>query len=156
MNQPTGSAGINIHQQKLYTLIVGAIAFIGMILPWTVTNYGGFMAKQTSNGFAGWGILALFGIAGVVVASLLGDKTKEFDQNFRYLAIGSFAAVILGAFIPFMQIINAGGMGVKTGVGIWLSIIAGILGLLWVTGVIKMQAKAPAPPSPPPPPPPAR
>ena len=166
MNQPVNpqgqGTGINLHQQKLVTLIIGAVAFIGMILPWSVTNFGGFMAKQTSNGFAGWGILALFGIAGVVVSSLFGDKTREFDQTFRYVAIGSFVAIILGAFIPFMQIVNGGGFGVKSGIGVWFCIIGGILGLLWVTGVIKMNFKMPSssssttpptPPAPPPPPP---
>jgi hypothetical protein len=161
MDQSTSSPGqntsINLHQQKLYCLIIAAVAFIGMILPWTVTGggFGGLMPKQTSNGFGGWGILALFGVAGVVVSCLLGDKTKVFDQTFRYVAIGSFVAIILGAFIPFMQIMNAGGLGVKSGIGIWFCIIAGIVGLLWVSGVIKFTPAAKVP-GPPPPPPPAR
>lgn len=154
MNQPTPPqnqiAGINLHQQKLFSLIFAAVAFVGMILPWSVIDFGGFMSKQTSNGFSGWGLLSLFGIAGAVVASLFGDKTKEFDQNFKYVAIGSFVAIILGAFIPFMQIMNNSGFGLKTGFGIWLCLIAGILGLLWVTGIIKMPPKTPTPPAPPP------
>ena len=161
MNQttpPQGPAvGIQLHQQRLYSLIFAGVALIAMMLPWSVFNFGGFIAKQTSNGFSGWGILSFFGIAGAVVASLLGDKTKELDQTFKYVAIGSFVAVILGAFIRFMDIVNSGGFGVRSGLGIWLCIIAGIVGLLWVTGVLKMPAKTPIssssmPPAPPPPP----
>jgi hypothetical protein len=164
MNQPVNpqsrGVSINLHQQRIFTLVFAVIAFIGMILPWSSANLG-FMAKQTSNGFAGWGILTLFGVAGAIVAALFGDKTKELDQTFRYIGIGSFIAIILGAFIAFMQIVNGGGFGVKSGIGVWFCIIAGVLGLLWVTGVIKMPPKGPMPPSsmpstppaPPPPPP---
>jgi hypothetical protein len=164
MNQPVNpqsqNAGISLHQQRMFTLIFAAIAFIGMILPWVVAGQGQF--KQTSNGFAEWGILALFGVAGAVVAALLGDKMRELDQNIRYIAIGSFVAVILGSFIQFMKIVNITGQGVKTGVGVWFCLIGGILGLLWVTGVFKMTIKPPTsssspmppvPPAPPPPPP---
>jgi hypothetical protein len=146
MNQPATPQGqsvsINLHQQRILALVFAAIAFIGMILPWSVTNLG--FSKQTSNGFAEWGILALFGVAGVVVASLLGDKTRELEQNFRYIAIGSFVAIVLGSFIQFMKIVNISGLGVKTGVGVWFCIIGGILGLLSVTGVLKSAFKAPA------------
>jgi 4-amino-4-deoxy-L-arabinose transferase-like glycosyltransferase len=156
MNQPANAAGpntgINLHQQKLISLITGAVAFIGMVLPWSVTNLG--YAKSSTNGFAEWGILCLFGVAGVVVACLFGDKTKEFDQNFRYVAIASFTAIVLGSFIQFMKIVNLSGMGLKSGVGVWFCVIAGIIGLLWVTGVIKMPPKVPTKSGPPPPPPP--
>jgi len=150
MNQPATPQGqgisINLHQQRIFTLVFAAIVFIGMIIPWSVLGQGQF--RQTSNGFAGWGILTLFGVAGAVVAALLGDKTRELDQNLRYVAIGSFIAAILGAFIAFMQIVNGNGFGVKTGVGVWFSIIGGILGLLWVTGVFKMTMRAPSSSSP--------
>lgn len=158
----TGQTNINLHQQKLYSLIIGGVCLIGMILPWsTVQGFGG-MGSSSSNGFGGWGILSLFGIVGVIVSSLFGDKTITYDQNMKYVAIGSFATITLGAFIAFMQIsgkTGAFGIGIKSGIGLWFCIIPGIIGLLWVAGVLKVSslptnAKPPAPPSAPPPPPP--
>jgi hypothetical protein len=158
MNPTTPSqgpaTGIQLHRQRLYALIFAGVAFLGMFLPWSVISFMGL--RQTSNGFTGWGILSFFGIAGAVIASLLGDKTREFDQTFKYVAIGSFVAIILGAFIPFMQIVNGGSFAEKSGFGVWLCLIAGIIGLLWITGVLKMPSKMPGssslPPAPPPPP----
>lgn len=142
MEQQPTSTGINLHKQKLYSLILGGVALIGMILPWATQSLGGFGSNSLGNGFQGWGILSLFGLIAVLVSSLAGDKTKDYDQNMRYLAIGAFGAIALGALISFMQLSGAGGrmgMGIKSGIGVWFCIIAGILGLLWVTGVIKLQ-----------------
>jgi hypothetical protein len=158
MNQPPAQqnpgTNINLHQKKLFALIGAGLGLLGMILPWSVVNlgFGGFGASQSSNGFGGWGILSLLGIVGVVVASLIGDKAQDFDQNFRMVAIGSFAAILLGAFIVFMQISGNRGFGLKTGIGLWICMIAGVLGILWSAGIIKMPPKSPAPPPPPPPP----
>ena len=140
--QPTSSTGFNLHKQKLYSLILGAVALVGMILPWATQNLGGFGSNTLGNGFQGWGILSLFGLIAVLVSSLAGDKTKDYDQNMRYLAIGAFGAIALGALISFMQLSGGGrmGMGIKSGIGVWFCIIAGIIGLLWVTGVIKLQS----------------
>ncbi len=150
------TTNINLHQQKIGALIGTGLGLLGLILPWSVVNLGGFGgfggASQSSNGFSGWGILSLLGVVGVIVASLVGDKTKPFDQNFKLVAMGSFGAILLGAFIVFMQISGNRGFGLKTGIGLWICIIAGILGILWSGGIIKMPPKAPGPPAPPPPP----
>lgn len=138
---------INMHQQKLYSLIGGGIGFIGLILPWV--SYGGFggMGGTSGNGFSGWGILSLFGVIGVVVSSFMGDKMQPYDNNFKLVAIGSFVALALGALIVFMQLSNSGFGGVKSGIGVWLCMIAGILGVLWVTGVIKLPPPSKTPPA---------
>jgi hypothetical protein len=140
---------INLHQQKLYSLFIGGGALLGLILPWAVVSgYGGFGGGSSQNGFAGWGLLTLLGIIGVVVSSFMGDKTKEYDKNMKIVALSSFGAVTLGAFIVFMQLSgNRGGFGVKTGIGLWITILAGVAGLLWVTGVVKAPPKKPTPPS---------
>ena len=135
---------VNIHQQKLYALIAGGVALLGLILPWAVIpGFGGFGGGNSSNGFGGWGLLSLLGVIGVVVSSLMGDKTKEYDKNFKLVAMGSFGGIFLGAFIVFMHLSgNRTGFGcVKTGVGLWFCLLAGIGGLLWVAGIIKPPKK---------------
>lgn len=146
MNQttpPPAGNGIALHKQKLYSLILGGVALIGMILPWATQNLGGFGSNTLGNGFQGWGILSLFGLIAVLVSSFAGDKLQDYDQNMKYLAIGAFGAITLGAFISFMQLSgnNRMGMGIKSGIGVWFCIIAGLLGLLWVTGIIKLDQK---------------
>lgn len=164
MNQPATppaqNTNINLHQQKIGALAGAGLGLLGMILPWSVVNFGGFGGfggmSQSSNGFGGWGILSLLGVVGVIVASLIGDKTKVFDPNFKLVAMGSFGAILLGAFIVFMQISGNRGLGSKSGIGLWICIIAGVLGILWSAGIIKMPPKATTsatPPAPPPPPP---
>ena len=151
MTQQT--TNINLHQKKTGALIGAALGLLGMILPWSVSNIGFGFGSQSSNGFGGWGILSLLGVVGVIVASLIGDKTKDFDQNFKMVAMGSFGAILLGAFIVFMQISGNRGFGLKTGIGLWICIIAGVLGILWSAGIIKMPPKSSQTPGPPPPPP---
>ena len=103
---------LNLHKQKLYSLIAAAIALITLILPWqtysvTLGGFGGFdfgggggMGRSGSaNGFRGWGWLSFLGIIGVVVASLMGDKTKPYDDTFKKVALGSFGVIALGAII---------------------------------------------------------
>jgi len=163
--QPTQTTGINLHQQKLFALIAGGLAFVGMILPWQVASYGGFGGSSSSNGFGGWGLLSLFGIVGVIFATLMEDKTKPYSPNMRLVGMCSFGGVLLGSFIIFMQMTgNRSPLGgIKTGIGIWICIIAGVVGLLLVAGIIKPPPKSmsstsssvpPSTPSSPPPPPP--
>lgn len=142
----------SIHQKKMYALIIGGAALLGMILPWATVSYGGFGGGGSQNGFGGWGFLSLLGIVGVVVASLLGDKLQDYDKNMKIVAMSSFGAVILGAFIGMMQVSGAGSRmggfgGVKTGIGIFLTILAGAGGLLLVANIIKIPPKKPTTPS---------
>lgn len=159
MDQPTTppqnqSVNINLHQQKLYALIAAGIAFIALLLPWI--TIGGVTWK---NGFAGWGILALLGVLTIIVISFLGDKTRQYDENFRKVAMAAFGVIVLAALITLMTKNNAvggmyGGNFVKAGFGVWLSIIAGGAGLAWMAGLIKFppQKSSTTPATPPPPP----
>ncbi len=138
----------SIHPKKGIALIIGGAALLGLILPWATVSYGGFGGGSSQNGFAGWGFLSLLGIVGVVVASLLGDKIQDYDKNMKIVAMSSFGGVILGAFIGMMQVSSAGSRmggfgGIKTGIGIFLTILAGVAGLLWVANIIKMPPKKP-------------
>lgn len=140
---PPPPAPFPLHKTKLISLIVGGVCLIGMILPWASASMGQFGSRALGNGFQGWGILSLFGLIAVVVSSLVGDKLRDYDVNMRYLAIGAFSAISLGALISFMQMNGNAqlGMTVKSGIGVWFTLIAGALGLLWTTGVIKLNTQ---------------
>ena len=146
---------LNLHKQRLYALILAAVALIAIILPWLTVSLGGF-GNRSANGLRGWGYLSLLGIAGVVIASFMGDKTKPYDDMYKKVAMGSFAAIAVGAIVFFVRIQSYGSggyQGIKTspGLGLWLCLAAGLAGLAWVAGLIKVP-DGPKPPSPPPPP----
>ena len=131
---------MNFHKQKLYSLIVAGVAFVSLLLPWLTISFGGF-GGGSANGFRGWGILSLFGVIGVVIACFMSDRTKPFDDNFKKIAMGSFAAIAVGALIFFLRLNSAGGgfgSAVKAGFGLWLCLIAGLAGLAFVMGFIKV------------------
>lgn len=133
---------MNFHKQKLYSLIVAGAALIALILPWAKVSYGGFTAGSV-NGFHGEGFITLLGVAAVVVACFMGDKSKTFEGNFKNIALGGFAAIIAGAVIAFINISGKGGGAVKAGLGLWLAIAAGVVGLLFLLGVIKFPDPKP-------------
>ncbi|HWR33296.1 MAG TPA: hypothetical protein VN451_07220 [Chitinophagaceae bacterium] len=145
---------LNLNKQKLYALIIAGVALISLFLPWasvSIRGYGG----NSVNGLKGWGFLALAGVASVVVASLMEDKTKEYMGNMKMIAMGGFGAMILAAVVTFIRLSSAKGKGgeldfggmvkVSAGLGLFLCAIAGVLGLLWVMGIVKLPQK-PAPP----------
>lgn len=142
---------LNLHKQKLYSLIVAGVALIALILPWISIDFG--FVSRSINGLRSWGLLSLIGVIGVGAASfLMGDKTKEFDENTKKIALGSFAAIALGALLFFIRLSSiGGGLGSAAGLGLWLCLIAGAAGLCWVLGVIKLpdNKKPPTPPTPP-------
>jgi hypothetical protein len=115
-----------------------------MLLPWWTVSLGGF-GGGSGNGFRSWGLLSLCGIIGVAVSCFRGDKTKEFDENFKKIALASFAAIALGAIIFFARLSssNSGLIGVNTGFGLWICLVAGLAGLGWLLGFIKLESKKP-------------
>lgn len=126
-----------IHKQKLYCLIFAGVALIAIFLPWLSISLGIFGGGSV-NGFRSWGMLSFFGVIGVAVASLMGDKALPFDDTFKKVALGSFGAIALGALIFFLRI-SSEGLGVgSAGFGLWIALIAGVLGLVWVLGKINL------------------
>lgn len=146
---------INFHKQKLYALIVAGVAFIALLLPW-ITVQG----NTWRTGFSSWGIISLLGIIAVVAVTLMGDKTKEYEGSFnnisyKNIAMGGFIAVAFGALLMMLTKNNAvGGMYrgygniVKAGFGVWLALLAGGAGALWVAGKIKLPENKKPPESP--------
>jgi|SRR5688572_3950135 hypothetical protein len=128
---------VNLHKQKLYSLIIAGVAFISLLLPWL-----DFFLIQR-NGLRDWGLLSLLGVGGVVAACLIGNKALPFDDQFKKIALASFGAIGLGALIFFIRLSSKGGSE-ATGIGVWLCLIIGVLGVLWVMGIVKLpSAKKP-------------
>ena len=164
---------LGLHQRKLFALIEALFAFIALLLPWTKYKVQGFnmfgggaMSIPSENGFRSWGWLVIIGVLGVIICSMLGDKLKDYIGNIKYAAMGAFGIIALGAIIYLIRLNSVGplqtqdGMPVSVGagMGLWLALAAGIIGLAWVSGILdKLNQKnmsPAAPPSTPPPPPP--
>ncbi len=150
---------VNLHKQKMIALAIAALALIAMFLPWTVQKnpLAGFFGGGGSinmNGFRSVGFISFLGVIGVVIASLIGDKTKEYDDNSKKIAMASFGGIVLGALIYFILVTTKSkAYGASGGIGIWIALIAGAAGLAWVMGMIKLPANnPPAPPNSPSPP----
>lgn len=148
---------LNLHKLKLYALAGAALALIALLLPWQTWSFGGFGfagGRGSANGFRGWGWLSLLGIIAVVIASLMGDKTKGYDDTSKVVAMAGFGGIAVGALIFMFRAMSVSGTAFKSspGFGLFICLIAGIAGLAMVMGLIKMpDPKAPTPPPPPPP-----
>lgn len=131
MSQQNSNPIAGLNKQKMYLLIFAALGLVSLILPWAKVSAFGFSHSQ--NGLKGEGLIALAGVIGLVVAAFMGDKTKALDTNMRYVALGSLGAMILAALLVFLSIKSP----VKPGLGLFLDIIVGVLGLLLLLGVVK-------------------
>jgi hypothetical protein len=126
---------LNFHKQKLYSLIFGVVTLIALILPWISINMGIF--STSLNGFRDTGIITLIGVLGVAAACLMGDKTLPFDDQGKKIALGSFAAILLGALIFFLRAVFNGGIG-YVGIGLWLTLVVGAVGLAFLLGKVNL------------------
>ncbi|HSU27976.1 MAG TPA: hypothetical protein VLJ68_06325 [Chitinophagaceae bacterium] len=150
---------LNLHKSKLYALAIAAVALIAMLLPWQTVKiafdlggFGGGAGGRSVNGFHGWGWISLLGILAVVAGSLMGDKTKDYDANTKMITLTGFGGIALGAVIFMIRVMGVkSGNGFKssTGFGLFICLVAGVIGLLLVMGLVKMPAKPAAPPAPP-------
>jgi hypothetical protein len=165
---------INLHQRKLIAILEAAFAMIALLLPWTKYKVGqtlnmydmygmgggGAAAINSDNGFRSWGWLVLIGIVGVVVCSIIRDNTKDYDRQMKMGALASFGAITLGALLYFFALNSTGTLQdpygrqvtVAAGMGLWSALVAGIVGLLWVSGLMEQFAaknKSIPPPTPP-------
>jgi len=148
---------LNLNKQKLYALILAGVALVAIVLPWASAKGGMGMGGGSSNGFRSWGYVSLLGVVGVVAASFLGDKAKAFEGQFKQIALISFAAIAGGALIYLLRLLTGsksfGGYKVKfsdiasPGFGLFICLLAGAAGLLFLMGIIKMPEKPAAPKS---------
>ncbi len=162
---------LNLHKQRLVTILIGALGLIFLFLPWLkVQSFGG---SASHMGYNIWGgiITAIAFAAAIASSLLLGDKTKPFDKQGKLIAIIAFAVAFLFTLIV---LIASSGSGQQTagfyvievkkspGIGVWLTLVLELGGLAWVTGVLDKLAQhnaaaagsapPPTPPNPPAPP----
>lgn len=133
---------MNFHKQKLYSLIAAGVALVAMLLPWISVSFLG--ASQSWNGFRGWGLLSLIGIIGVAGLSFMGNKAETYTAEFKNYVMIAFAAIAVGALLFFLRKNSVvGGIDdlVSTGIGLWICLIAGLAGLAFNYGLIKIADK---------------
>jgi hypothetical protein len=133
---------LNLHKSKLYALIIAGVGLISMFLPWWKISYGGMGgfggAGISINGLHELGFISLLGFIGAgVVTFVMGDKTKPYEGQAKMIAAACFAGAGAIALIQFLRQTKFASFG------IFLAIIAGVLGALWVWGIVKMPDNKP-------------
>ena len=134
---------LNLHKQKLYALIIAGVGLIAMFLPWwkiSFGGYGGFAGgmSTTINGLHELGFISLLGFIGAgAVTFAMGDKTKPYEGQPKMIAAACFAGAALIALIQFLRQTKFASFG------IFLAIAAGVVGALWVWGIIKLPENKP-------------
>jgi|GEM_PF-560683 hypothetical protein len=139
-NQPSFIMdNLGFHKSKLYSLILAGVGLISLLLPWF--SLGGFGSK---NGFGSWGLLVLVGVGVVAASCFMGDKSKGYDDMGKKLALGGFGAMAGGAVIYLIRILSVGGgkyggyIKLSPGIGLFLGLAAGVIGLLLMLGIVKV------------------
>jgi hypothetical protein len=133
---------MNFHKQKLYSLIIAGVALVALLLPWISIEFLG--ASQSWNGLRRWGILSLVGIGGVVALTFTGNKSEDYNAEYKKYVMISFGAVAAGALLFFLRKSSfTGGISelAKTGIGLWLCLIAALAGIALNYGLIKIENK---------------
>ena len=138
MEQNSQSNPLNgLHKQKLYALVVAAVGVVSCILPWWKISYGGFGGVSV-NGLHELGWLTFLGFIGAgVVTFVMGDKSKPYEGQEKMIAMACFAGAGAIALIQFLRQTKFASFG------IFLAIIAGALGALWIMGIIKLPDNKP-------------
>ena len=125
-----------LHKQKLYALIVAAAGIISCILPWWKISYGGYGIGASINGLHDLGWITFLGFIGAgVVTFVMGDKTKPYEGQEKMIAAACFGAAGAIALIQFLRQTKFASFG------LFLAIILGVAGALWVWGILKMPKK---------------
>lgn len=137
MEQNSASNPLNgLHKQKLYALIVAAAGVVFCLLPWWKISFGGYGVGASINGLHELGWLTFLGFIGAgVVTFVMGDKSKPYEGQEKMIAAACFAVAGGIALIQFLRQTRFASFG------IFLSIAAGVLGALWVWGIVKMPEK---------------
>ncbi len=136
MEQNSQSNPLNgLNKQKLYALILAAVGIIACILPWWKVSLGPWGSVST-NGLNDLGWLSFIGFIGAgVLPFVIGDKTKEYEGQEKMYSLIAFAA---GGGIALIQFLRQTKF---TSIGIFLAIAAGVLGVLWIMGIVKLPKK---------------
>jgi hypothetical protein len=128
-----------LHKQKLYALIVAAIGLLSCFLPWWSFGGGSYMGYRAPSisvsGMHDLGIIAFLAFAGAgVVTFVMGDKTKPFEGQVKTIVAACFAGAGGIALIQLLRSMHG------LGFGIFIAIAAGVIGALFVWGIVKLPA----------------
>lgn len=127
----------NLNKQKLYALILAAVGVIACFLPWWKFSFGGF-GGYSVNGMHELGLLSFLGFVGAgVLPFVVGDKTKNYEGQEKLYSLIAFA---VGGGIALIQFLRASSF---TSIGIYLAILVGVLGVLWIMGIVKLPDNKP-------------
>lgn len=129
---PQSNPFAGMHRQRVYSLVIAAIAFVTLLLPWV--KFG----ILSQNGFRGWGILSLLGVVAAAGIAFTGNKVLAVDDVMKKIALGSFAAISVGALLFALTKESSYGPFASLGIGLWLCLVAGLAGLGFLLGVIKI------------------
>jgi len=127
---PQSNPFATMHKQRLYSLIIAAVALITMILPWISLSFLGSV-----NGFRSWGWLSFLGIAAIAISVFMGNKEQSFDPMFKNVVMAGFGAIAVGAIAFYIRF---SGLGLSSGFGLWACLILGLVGLAFIFGLIKI------------------
>ena len=132
-NQPSViMENLKFHKQKLYALTLAAVGVVSCLLPWWKISLGGF-GGYSINGLHELGWLSFLGFIGAgVVTFVMGDKTKAYEGQEKMIAAACFGGAGAIALIQFLR------QSSYTSFGLYLAIAAGVLGALWVWGIVKL------------------
>lgn len=128
-------------------MIIAAVGLIVCFLPWWsvpgVDFFGQRIGGTSINGLHKLGIASfIFFIAAGVVPLVLGDKTKPFEGQEKMITTVCFGASALFTLITLLA--NSHYLSF----GIFIALIAAIVGALFVWGIVKMpESKPPAQPT---------
>ncbi len=129
---------LKLHKSKLYALIVAAVGVISCILPWWKISYGGYGIGVSINGLHELGWISFLGFIGAgVVTFVMGDKSKPYEGQEKMIAAACFAAGGAIALIQFLR------QSKFVSFGLFLAIAAGVIGALWVMGIVKLPENKP-------------
>jgi len=120
-----------LHLQRKLILAVAVAGIISIFLPWFSAGAFGFSVHI--NGFRGWGVLAFFAFAVAGILSIIGTQTEALDKNIWFGAIICGAIALLSVVITLLssQTGDFGFAGTSIGFGLWISLIASILVLIF-------------------------
>ena len=130
-----------LHKQKLYTLIIAAAGIIFCLLPWW--HVGNSYYSVSINGLHKLGILTFLGFIGAgVVMFVMGDKSRPFQGQEKMITAACFGGAAVFAILTLLFNMH------YLSFGIFLAIAAGVIGALFVWGMVKMPENRNPPPPP--------
>ena len=136
---------MNLHKQKLYALILAAVGIVSCLLPWWHVSYASFGLAGggiSINGLHKLGIVTFIGFIGAgIVPFVIGDKTKAFEGQDKMITAACFGGAAVFALITLLANMK------YLSFGIFIAIAVGVIGALFVWGMVKMPAGANKPPT---------